>query len=156
MVRAVHRLQGRESRGAAADAHGCRGIPAPVPGEAQVVRPRQDRGGSPVPLLHLRPLHQGTAVQVRLGGRRGLPCLLLRRAGRHPGLRDRGDTQVPHSGRPEPHHLRGRHGPHPRRPLRETGRVTKIDNRFIYLTLESIGNLTVCAELRIDKEMVGK
>ena len=39
---------------------------------------------------------------------------------------------------------------------KRTGRVTKIDNRFIYLTLESIGNLTVCAELRIDKEMVGK
>ena len=39
---------------------------------------------------------------------------------------------------------------------KRTGRVTKIDNRFIYLPPESIGNLTVCAELRSDKEMVGK
>ncbi len=37
---------------------------------------------------------------------------------------------------------------------RRTGRVTRIDNRFVYLTLESIGNLTVCAELRIEKDFV--
>ena len=39
---------------------------------------------------------------------------------------------------------------------KRSGRVTKIENRLIYLTLESIGILTVCAELRIDKEMLGK
>lgn len=39
---------------------------------------------------------------------------------------------------------------------KRTGKVTRIDNRFVYLTLESIGNLTVCAELRIEKEYVGK
>ena len=39
---------------------------------------------------------------------------------------------------------------------KRTGRITRIDNRFVYLTLESVGNLTVCAELRIDREMVEK
>lgn len=39
---------------------------------------------------------------------------------------------------------------------KRSGKVTRIDNRFVYLTLESIGNMTVCAELRIEKEYVGK
>ncbi len=36
------------------------------------------------------------------------------------------------------------------------GKVIRIENRFVYLALESAGNLTVCAELRIDKEMISK
>lgn len=36
------------------------------------------------------------------------------------------------------------------------GKVTRIDHRFAYLTLESVGNMTVCIELCIDKEMISK
>lgn len=39
---------------------------------------------------------------------------------------------------------------------KRTGKVTRIDRKFIYLCIESLDKLTICAELKINKALVSK
>ncbi len=39
---------------------------------------------------------------------------------------------------------------------KKVGKVTHIDKKYIYLTIESLEMMTICAEIRIDKDLVSK
>lgn len=39
---------------------------------------------------------------------------------------------------------------------KQVGKVTHIDKKYIYLTIESLDMMTICAEIRMDKELVSK